>query len=189
VVAHGPVDEVVQHYMTDGHHSPAEREWSPGEAPGDNVARLVAARVVNEASQTTQTTDIRQPVGIEFDYEVLTAGASLVPNIHLYNSDGICVFASNGWRKEAQPRARGRHRSTVWIPGNFLSEGTFSVAVALSTHEPIMVHFWSPDSLSFQVVDTLEGESARGPYAGPFAGVVRPLLPWQTVPVIETCAT
>ena len=77
----------------------------------------------------------------------------------------------------------------VWIPGNFLSEGTFSVAVALSTLEPIMVHFWSPDSLSFQVIDTMEGESARGPYAGQFPGVVRPLLPWRTVPVIETCAT
>ena len=189
VVANGPVDEVVQHYMTDGNHSPAEREWSPGDAPGDNVARLVAARVINEAGQTTQTSDIRHSVGIEFEYDVLTSGESLVPNIHLYNSDGICVFASNGWQNTSRSRSRGRHRSTVWIPGNFLSEGTFSVAIALSTLEPIMVHFWSPDSLSFQVVDTMEGESARGPYAGQFPGVVRPLLPWHTVPVIETSAS
>jgi lipopolysaccharide transport system ATP-binding protein len=183
VVAHGPVDEVVQQYMTDGKHSPAEREWSPAEAPGDSIARLVSARIIDEARQTIQTTDIRRPVGIEFDYEVLTGGELLVPNIHLYNSDGICVFASNGWQNNTQPRSRGRHRSTVWIPGNFLSEGNFSVAVALSTLEPIMVHFWSPDSVAFQVIDTIQGDSARGTYAGSMPGVVRPLLDWESGPL------
>src|SRR3712207_7464668 len=31
---------------------------------------------------------------------------------------------------------------------------------------------------AFQVVDSLDGDSARGDYAGPMPGVVRPLLRW-----------
>jgi lipopolysaccharide transport system ATP-binding protein len=34
--------------------------------------------------------------------------------------------------------------------------------------------------VAFQVIDSLDGDSARGDYAGPFPGVVRPLLQWTT---------
>lgn len=180
VVASGPVDEVVQHYMTDGQHSPAERHWNPAEAPGNAIARLVSARVHNSAGQTHQTLEISQAIGIEFEYDVLTSGAVIVPSMHLFNSDGVCVFASNGWRNSMHARPTGRHRSTVWIPENLLSEGTFSASIAVCTLDPIMVHFWAPDSVAFQVIESGEGETARGPYAGQFPGVVRPLLDWET---------
>jgi lipopolysaccharide transport system ATP-binding protein len=183
LIADGPVEEVVQHYMTDGSHSPAERTWHPDDAPGNHVARLVSARVIDDTLQTCQTIDIRRPVGIEFDYDVLTGGKVLLPNIHLYNADGLCLFSSNGWQNNTQPRSPGRHRSRVWIPGNSLAEGTFTVAVAVSTHEPLMVHIWSPYSLSFQVIDTMAGDSARGTYAGKYPGVVRPMLDWESGPV------
>ncbi|MFN8855088.1 MAG: ABC transporter ATP-binding protein [Planctomycetaceae bacterium] len=181
VVANGPVDEVVQHYMTDGQHSPAERSWEPAEAPGNSIARIVSARVIDSDRQTCQTADISRPIGIEIVYDVLTPGEVLCPSMHLFNSDGICAFASNGWRKSMHPRPCGRHRSTVWIPGNMLSEGTYSAGVAVCTLDPILVHFWSPDSVAFQVIESDEGETARGPYAGQFPGVVRPLLDWETI--------
>jgi len=33
--------------------------------------------------------------------------------------------------------------------------------------------------VAFQVVDTDEGNTARGDYVGPMPGVVRPLLEWS----------
>jgi lipopolysaccharide transport system ATP-binding protein len=36
------------------------------------------------------------------------------------------------------------------------------------------------DAVAFQVIDSLDGDSARGDYAGPFPGAVRPLLKWST---------
>jgi lipopolysaccharide transport system ATP-binding protein len=61
-----------------------------------------------------------------------------------------------------------------------LAEGTIIVGVSLSTMDPMKVHFYEPDAVAFHVVDSLEGGSARGDYAGPLPGPVRPLLKWET---------
>jgi len=44
--------------------------------------------------------------------------------------------------------------------------------------DPETIHFFERDAVAFQVIDKLEGDSARGDYAGAFPGVVRPLLKW-----------
>ena len=36
------------------------------------------------------------------------------------------------------------------------------------------------DAVAFQVVDSTDGDSSRGDYAGHLPGVVRPLLNWET---------
>ena len=66
------------------------------------------------------------------------------------------------------------------IPGNFLAEGTMIVAVAMNTLEPLTLHYMEREAVAFQVIDSLDGDSARGDYAGPVGGVVRPLLHWET---------
>jgi lipopolysaccharide transport system ATP-binding protein len=71
--------------------------------------------------------------------------------------------------------------SSVKIPGNFLAEGTLFVRPALITVDPIMVQFSVSEAVAFQVFDRIDGgDSARGDYAGPMRGVVRPLLEWST---------
>jgi lipopolysaccharide transport system ATP-binding protein len=80
------------------------------------------------------------------------------------------------WR----PKQVGVYRTTGWLPGNFLSEGTLIVGVALSTLDPVVIHFNERDCLAFQVVDSLDGNSARGSFAGNLPGVVRPMLEWTT---------
>jgi lipopolysaccharide transport system ATP-binding protein len=77
-------------------------------------------------------------------------------------------------------RPHGKYTSTVWIPGNFLSEGTLSVGVGLETVVPVIFQFYEPDAISFKIFDSLEGPSARGDYVGDMGGVVRPLLTWTT---------
>jgi lipopolysaccharide transport system ATP-binding protein len=42
------------------------------------------------------------------------------------------------------------------------------------------VHVHERDAVAFHVVDNLDGDSARGDYAGPIPGVVRPMLRWTT---------
>jgi lipopolysaccharide transport system ATP-binding protein len=70
--------------------------------------------------------------------------------------------------------------STAWIPGNFLSEGSLIVSAALSTLDPTEVHFFEREAVAFQIVDSLDGDSARGDFAGHIPGVVRPLLNWTS---------
>ena len=126
--------------------------------------------------------DIRRPLALQIEFEVLSDQYPLNPNFHIFNEEGACVFITSDscvreWQK---PRARGVYRSTVTIPGNFLSEGMFSVDVAISTLDPVIVHVVERGLLCFSVHDAGGGDSARGVFAGPMPGAVRPMLQWST---------
>jgi lipopolysaccharide transport system ATP-binding protein len=183
VLSDGPCHEVVKEYLHSGVGTLAAREWNDARrAPGNHVARLRAVRVRDEEGQVREVMDIRRPIGVEMEFEVLEGGHTLAPNYHFLNEEGLCVFIASdhdpAWRR--RPRPPGCYTSTAWIPGNFLSEGTLLVGAAVSTMDPVTVHFLERDAVAFQVVDSLDGDSARGDYAGPMPGAVRPLLRWTT---------
>jgi lipopolysaccharide transport system ATP-binding protein len=183
ILKDGPSHQVVSAYLKSGLGTTAVREWSDkARAPGNDVVRLIAVRIRTEDSETRDAADIRKPVGIEMEYEVLRTGHVLMPNYHFFNEEGVLIFVAADhdplWRR--RPRPIGRYLSTAWIPGNFLSEGTVVVGVAISTFDPVVVHFYERDAVAFQVVDSLDGDSARGDYGGPMPGAVRPLLKWET---------
>jgi lipopolysaccharide transport system ATP-binding protein len=183
VLTMGRVDEVVRKYSGSGFVMSADRKWDDlAKAPGNDIVRLCSVRVRSPEGHTIESLDIRRPVGVEMVYQVLKSGSVLVPNFHFYNGEGVCVFIAQDndpfWRRK--PRPVGRYVSTAWIPGNYLAEGTLIVGAAVSTHNPVIVHCFERDAVAFQVVDSFDGDSARGDYRGPMAGIVRPILKWQT---------
>jgi len=149
-------------------------------APGDDVARLLSVRVRTEEGVTAEHIDIRKPVGIEMEYMILQSGRILVPNAQFLNGEGVYVFISVDNGSLCKTRVKGRYKSIVWVPGNFLAEGTFMVSVALATMEPLNVHIFEKDAVAFQVIDTTDGDSNRGVFAGEIPGLVRPTLKWET---------
>jgi len=161
----------------------AVREWpDPTKAPGGEVARLRRVCVRTEDGQTTDVVDIRQPVGIEMEYDVLKSGYMLMPYVHFFNQEGVLAFEASDhdptWRR--RPRPAGRWVSTAWIPGNLLAEGTLLVWPCLFTLEPEFLEISVRDAVAFQVVDSLEGDSARGDWSGRITAVMMPLLKWTT---------
>ncbi|MGO9662533.1 MAG: ABC transporter ATP-binding protein [Polyangia bacterium] len=183
VLKDGPSHEVVGAYLSTGIGTTAERRWKPDKAPGNALARLVSVRVLNDNGEVAVAADIRKAVGVEMEYEVLEGGHRIVPSFDFINEDGVCAFAAMDTTASAQrPREPGRYISAAWIPPNFLSEGTLIVGAGLSTADPRIVIYHERDAVAFQVVDTMSGDSARGDYAGPFPGVVRPMLRWVTTP-------
>ncbi len=186
VVGDGPTHQVVGVYLNSGLGTTAERRWEdPAKAPGNHVARLRAARVVDERGQVAGTFDIRRPVGIEIEFDVLEAGHVLVFNFILTNDEGAYLCHPHDWQADwrGKPRAPGRHRRTGWIPGNLLAEGSFTVGVVLSSYNPTSTRFSETDAVAFQIVDDHSGDSARGEYAGHLPGVMRPVLRWTDEPV------
>jgi lipopolysaccharide transport system ATP-binding protein len=115
-------------------------------------------------------------------FDVLQSGHILLPYYDVFNQEGVKVFAAvdqdPDW--QGQPRLAGRYVSTAWIPGNLLSEGMLFVAAAMRTSERKFRRFHEREAVAFQVIDSLEGGSARGDFAGRLSGAVRPLLEWQT---------
>lgn len=179
----GPSGQVVGSYALDRHGSRPFREWPEAHAaPGGEVARLRGVRVKTEEGLVTEAVDIRRPVMLEMEYEVMKSDYMLLPNYHLFNEKGVHVFSALDsdpkWR--GRPRPAGRYVSQVLIPGNFLSEGTHFVGVALGTIDPWISQFYVQEAVVFHVQDSFEGDSARGDYAGGMGGAVRPLLPWTT---------
>lgn len=177
-----PVD-VIGRYFGDANESGASREWPPvNPSPGNNIVRLRAVRTLVNGQPVIQSVMITDPVDIEITYEVLEAGQVLVPNFHLYNQDGICIFVAHDWETgwHRRPRPKGVYTSRMTIPGNFLAEGAVIVGVAMSTYNPLMVHFYEKEPVVFHVCDNLEGKNARGDYAGTLPGVIRPILDWKT---------
>jgi lipopolysaccharide transport system ATP-binding protein len=184
----GPAHEVVSGYLQSQLGTTAAREWAdPARAPGGPVARLRAVRVRGRDGRITDSVDIRQPISIEMEYDVLTPGYAMFSHIQIFNEEGIHAFSAHdvnpAWRR--RPRPVGRWISKAWIPGNLLAEGTMLVGVGVVTHSPDINQFYQREVIAFRVVDSLAGDSARGDWAGNMGGVVRPLLEWTTDMVSE----
>jgi len=174
---------VVSAYMKAGMDSKAERLWYDGEtAPGDEVIRLCSVRVKTKEGKVTDTIDIQSPVGLEMEYEVLQPGYELQVYYHVIFEGGVEAFEPIDndpiWRNKSRPM--GRYVSTAWIPGNFLSEGMYFIGPTIRTRNPELRRIRVDDAVAFQVIDNLDGNSARVDYMGNLGGVVRPLLKWET---------
>ena len=175
--------EVAAIYLSSGLGTTAAREWNDRRcAPGTDAVRLRAVRVRATDGRVVDAVDIRQPVLLEMEYDVLRTGLILIPNFNVFNQDSAWVFTTLDqdpeWRRRRRPA--GRWISSATIPGNLLSEGTLYVEPALMSAEPFAAHFRERDAVAFQVIDSLDGDSARGDWAGEIGGAVRPMLRWST---------
>ena len=179
----GPSDDVVSAYLAAGRETATVREWPVRDtAPGGDVVRLRAVRLRSADSEPAESVDIRYPFTVQMEYDVLEPGHMLLPNFQFFNESGIHMFSSHDldpvWRQRRRPT--GRYVSTVVVPGNLLSDGSVSISVGMETIAPRMFQFYVHDAVTFRVVDTLDGDSARGDYVGKINGVVRPRLEWTT---------
>jgi lipopolysaccharide transport system ATP-binding protein len=183
VVQDGPVHEVISTYLNSGLGTSAIREWQdPRRAPGGEVVRIRSVRVADEEGVVSDSVDIRRPLRIDMEYDVLKPGYVLLPHFHLNNEEGVCAFGLHDLDPEWRGRKRpvGRYVSTVWLPGNMLAEGMLFVDANMITLEPFIFQFQCRSTIAFLVTDSLEGNSARGDWTGHMPGVVRPMLKWTT---------
>jgi lipopolysaccharide transport system ATP-binding protein len=183
IVSDGPSAEVVRDYVAKSWGMRSERDFAAEPKPHESSdVRLLRARMVNDAGETCGSFDISKRIGIEMTYEALTSGEILLPNFQVYNTEGVHVFTIQDvgeWKRRT--KEKGIYVSTGWIPGNLMSEGSFLVNCAIVTYIPsTVVHFNARDALSFDVFDTMTGDTARGDFAGRMEGVVRPIVEWET---------
>ena len=120
-----------------------------------------------------------QELLIEVTYNVLKRGLRPGATVVLFNEVGICVFSSISNQEKTwhgKPHNIGLYRSTCHIPKSFLSDGNYSLTVIIWEGSYNLV-CREDDVVWFQVTDA--GET-RADYYGAWAGVVRPLLQWDT---------
>ncbi|MBC2724595.1 MAG: ABC transporter ATP-binding protein, partial [Desulfosporosinus sp.] len=184
IVENGQPVEVINKHLNSDQGTSASKKWDdPDKSPSGDAVRLRAVRVLNSNGTITEHFDIREPIQVEMEYDVIKNGVELMPNIHLLNESDICVFVTidndPNWRE--RPRPVGTYTCTMLIPENFLSSGRFYVNAALMTLKPQMKQFYEKSVVAFQVIDRSGWDTARGIYTGEMAGVIRPLLKWKTI--------
>lgn len=180
----GDVEKSIQLYFGKGSNSNAGYKWERSK-PGNEFVRLNEVWLSDENGNSGEVYDIRKPVSIKMRYEVLQDNILLTHGLNLYNYEGIHILSSHDIEtaKESYRFMKGIYEAEVIIPSNFLAEGSVSVAVAMMSYNPYVVHFHEKDVLSFSVIDSMDGDSARGIYGGPFPGIVRPILKWNKIQV------
>ena len=183
LVADGPSHTIVSNYLQSELGMLAARKWQDeATAPGNAIAKLKSARILNGNSEVVETIDIREPVVIEMTYHVYEGRHKLLPHFCLTNAKNECIFVTVDqdaqWRQKQRPR--GQYTNRVQVPGNLLAEGMVAVDCSLMTLDPDGLIFDANSAISFNVVDSMDGDSARGDYSKDIPGIVRPLLKWET---------
>ncbi len=184
VMISGETSRTVTAYLRTNLGMTLLRRWTDGDhAPGNHIVRLTEVCCHMEDGTLAETYDITKPIGITMYYEVMEEGHRFTHSCNLYNEQGIHLLSSHDISSPIRntPRCKGKYSATMWIPGNLLAEGSVTVSVAIVEHSPFSIYFHEMDAVAFNVVDKMEGNSARGKdYTGGFPGVVRPKLPWST---------
>ena len=183
IVQDGPPAEVIANYLHQTHSAGVEKAWpSLDEAPGNELVRIVAVRVLPHEGMPPGIVDVRRPIGIEIVFRVLKDGKPVFPKIKVLDRESTIAFnAMDTDERWLEPTPPGEYAATAWIPGNLLNEGAVSAEVAIcSVDFPKLEHHASVyEAVSFEVLDSGEGDTARGTFGGQWRGVVRPLLEWS----------
>jgi lipopolysaccharide transport system ATP-binding protein len=179
----GTAHDVVNSYLRAGKGRAAAQSWALAEAPGGEIARLRAVSVRDTEGRLQEAVDIRRPFNLQIEFDVLRGGHVLLPAFSLWNDEGLLLFSSmdleERWR--GVRREPGRYICRTEIPGNLLAEGTMLVNTAIWEWEPRRrIEYHKKEVIAFQVVDSLEGNSARGDFVGEMRGAIRPMLDWRT---------
>jgi len=183
IIGEGDAHAMVSKYLTSGLGTSAAREWAPGsDLPGDETVKLHALRIIDQNGAVSEGFDIRYPIGLQMEYEVLKGDNILMPYFRLSNEEGVVIFSTidQDTRWHSEPRANGRYVSTAWIPGNLLGEGMIYVLAAMRTERRKYRPFQIADAVAFNVIDSMQEGSARGRWVGKLEGAVRPKLDWTT---------
>jgi lipopolysaccharide transport system ATP-binding protein len=174
----GKPETVVGEYMNTENISLKSVQYHENSRPGDEIAKLHSARLIDEHHNDLEVAYIHRKIGIEFHYEVLKSGYRPVPNIHIHTGKGEYAFIGCE-SSDNKFFETGPHKSIMWIPENILNEGKYIIGVALSTMNPLHVHFYEPEAL---VLDTIEDKTLRNmDYNQDIPGVLRPMVQWETI--------
>jgi lipopolysaccharide transport system ATP-binding protein len=185
----GEPSRVVTNYLqSTSYATGAYISWPDDEdAPGDDLARLLAVRAIDEEGNLADAVDVRDPIGIEMRYRILRPGPGVFTKIRVRDRRGDVAFNAMDTKSHANESSEpGVYTATAWIPGNLLNEGKTTVDVAVCTMRMPKLHQRAAryEAVLWNVFDPGDGDSASGRFTGPLTGIVRPLLDW-TVERVE----
>lgn len=145
-----------------------------------NVGSVQIARNAIESGKIK----INSPIEIKTDYTLINDSSRCQVSIHLLDASDTVVFASFNEKSVTDTQCDllsislpgGVYETTCTIPPFFLNEGIYSINLFYIVDGVIEIKL--EKVLIFEVLDTGE---MRKEYNGPWIGIIRPRLSWNTV--------
>jgi lipopolysaccharide transport system ATP-binding protein len=183
VLALGETNEKVNEYLASYSNLITEISYTPENAPGNDFVRFLKVGVYQDADNNENQGNfmINKEIKLLIQYEVLQEGNKFIHGASIYNEEENCIFSTHDVTSELKDaqREKGIYNAWVVVPANLLAEGRFFVSPALFKPSPLEIYAYEDRGLVFNVVDPMDGLSARGEYSQGFPGLVRPLLNWK----------
>lgn len=176
----GNVDDIIKMYLKGGRdYSTSMKDYilNPPEK-SDEVVTLNYIKITDSEMQERTVFNISESIGMELKYRINKAGFDPKPNIHLFYENGVKVLISVEPITEIK-KDQSEYISKVWIPKDFLNEGSYRVGFALSSLNPVIIHSCDYDAVAFEVIDNLNSIT-RSSFTGKFDCLIRPKLNWET---------
>jgi len=175
----GPTEEVIPHYLKSGKETDGIRIWGEGENTQDSRLKMRALRILAPDGTVAGHVDIRKPIAIEVEYQIMETVPQFRIGLRVVTRDGTLAFSTGdsidpGYA--AGPRAAGIYSTRCFIPGNLLNEGYYSLTMGADIPFKKIL-FFQEAAVGFTVEQT-SNLSTRFPEK--WLGVVCPLLEWQT---------
>ena len=174
----GNAVDVTNYYLNSNENAEGAVFWSGEDAPGTDEVKLVGIRLVDSEGKGRSLVEINVPSFLEIEYLVMKPGLKFRCAAG-FNTQGVVAFTTNEPYESKHERA-GRYVSRVEIPANLLAEGEYSISVSIFASKALKIRYVRAKNVfTFQVVDYITGNSARGDFAQNVAGVLRPALKWD----------
>ena len=178
VIYDGDIQSAINTYVSRFLIQETEKQWEPSEAPGNNNARLLRARVSNLVSGSITNFNTESGFRIELEINNLIGeDQQLDLTYHLVDERGILVIVSSTVAFEPRLFNRGRISAKASFPGNILNEGIYTFTrILLVKNRGQIIAEWN-DVLAFEVLSSSQG--ALG-WQGQKEGVIKiNSLPWE----------
>lgn len=181
----GKGEKVVAEYLRFGQGLLPQVKCANNSCFRNNFMRMIRVQAHDGEEKTLASFDIRKSIGIGIEYQVLQDDIQFAANIQVQNSTGLLLFNTYETEQMKKDNLRaGFYKSTVWVPGNFLAEGLFSVRATLTIfREKKIMEIDYPEAISFNVHDIGEAGSVKKKGNINYPGVIRPKLDWERVKI------
>ena len=194
VALDGEVSHAVGHYL-ESKNTNYQSSWLEVEqAPGNEVVRLRSIRFVGRDGTTCSQFDMRNPIILEINFQVLEAAqlaisVQFISGLDTYIMTSMNNYIEGPWGCQP-PYSIGSYRSSCYIPGDLLNEGLLSINLWI--YSPPLAPSQSPhvrllEAVSITIIDSMDPGGARGtfPYEWGLGPAVRPRLRWTTEQVTK----
>ena len=158
----GDIESVVDYYVSDETvKGIVNNEWKFENAPGTELIKIKSAYISYANAYIT----VNEPFDLVTEFWCLKEGFRINVSMHLYDSNGSCVFNVSTPNK---PLEKGLHKAIFHVPARLMNDGTYYVDNMFVTETNS--HFLHHGANSFEIIE----DRIASMWHGKWIGAVRP---------------